>query len=136
MRVISFTALLLFAVGAVFLYQGLRVEGGQVYLVLIFPVFVLSGPLSFLGVLLIFFSLFLGFLSIAGFVPRGFFPRPGVSQEVYPQKSPTQEGRRRRWGGFLLLGPIPVVFGSDVKVTTAMLILAIVLTVTLIFLFI
>lgn len=129
-------SLLLFVVGASLLYHGLRVEGSQAYLVIIFPVIVLSGPFSLLGTLLIFMSVFLGFLSLAGFFPGGVSGIPGAVKEVpYSREPPARPESRTRWGGVLLLGPVPIVFGSDVKVTTAMLVLGIVLTIALIFLF-
>ncbi len=136
MRVISLVSLSLFATGALLLHQGLLREGGQVYLVFVFPVIVISGPLSLLGTLLIFLSLFLAFLSLASFIPSRLFPGlEGAQEPSIPEEPPFRKERRKEWGGFLLLGPIPVVFGSNVKITTAMLILAIVLTVTLVILF-
>jgi uncharacterized protein (TIGR00304 family) len=132
MRSVSLASLLLFVVGASLLYHGMRVEGGSVYLVLVFPVFVLSGPISLLGALLVFLSIFLGFLSLMSFLPQRVLEAPVLETPTSPQP-PIKESRR--WGGILLLGPIPVVFGSDVKITTAMLILGIVLTVALVFLF-
>ncbi len=136
MRGSSLLSILMFIVGAALLYQGIRMGQGEVYLVVVFPVFVLSGPVSLLGALLIFVSAFVAFLSLAGFFSgrlgaalEGLERTPRSTEQLEPKV------RKRRFGGFLLLGPIPVVFGSDVKITTAMLALAVVLTVALLFLF-
>jgi uncharacterized protein (TIGR00304 family) len=134
MRGISLVSLLLFVAGASLLYHGLRAEGGSAYLFLIFPVFVLSGPISLLGTLLIFLSLFLGFLSLTTSLPQRAFELPLIEEMPDQRKAPAVKDSKR-WGGILLLGPIPVVFGSDVKITTAMLILAVALTAALFLLF-
>ncbi len=137
MRVISILSLLLFAVGAALLYQGMKLEGSQAYLVFIFPVLVLSGPMSFLGALLVFLALISGVLSLgSGFMRNLFGPATPPRGQEMPKEPAVREGVRTRWGGILLLGPIPVIFGSDVKVTTALLVLAVALTVALIILFI
>lgn len=135
MRLLPLLAIGLLAVGSALLARGLLTEGGQVALVLIFPVFALQGPLSTVGAVLIFLSVLLGFLSLASFGP------PHLGEAVpgrvgpLPEEGRTGETRRRRFGGILLLGPVPIVFGSDAKITVTMLILAIVLTVVLLVLF-
>lgn len=145
MRGLPFVALCLVAVGLVLLGWGLLAEGSQVHVVLVFPVFVLRGPLSTLGAFLLFLGTLLGFFSLA-WAPverlrwgdvhpmspqRERQPRHGEPLSR-PAETPPKE---KRFGGVLLLGPIPIVFGSDVRVTAAMLILALVLTVLLLLLF-
>lgn len=135
MRVLTLLSIALFVTGAALLYQGMAREGGQVYLFLFFPVFVVSGPLSALGSLLIFLSIVLGFLSLVIYPPRR--GDLGTPPEA-PPGSPMSHGdlpRKGRWGGVLLLGPIPIVFGSDVKLTTVILILALALTAALVILY-
>jgi uncharacterized protein (TIGR00304 family) len=98
----------------------------NLYLIVIIPAVVGTGPLAFLGILLVFVGFFLSFfLWSAGAPPlaaasmdRPVSPMP----EVPPQVSP-----RRRWGGVVFLGPIPLVFGSDPQMTRRMLVLGAVL---------
>ena len=94
----------------------------SVALVFVVPVVIGSGPLAFLGVLLIFLGCFLTFLSwSAGPLP----PMPGPAEA--PSGAPPEPTRSRRWGGVLFLGPIPLVFGSDPQVTRMMLVLGVIL---------
>jgi len=99
----------------------------SVALVFVVPVVIGSGPLAFLGVLLIFVGFFLTFLSwSAGPLP----PMPGPAEA--PSGAPPEPTRSRRWGGVLFLGPIPLVFGplvfgSDPQVTRMMLVLGVIL---------
>ncbi|WP_342305884.1 DUF131 domain-containing protein [Methanolobus sp. ZRKC5] len=48
---------------------------------------------------------------------------PSIGQESIPNKSDV------RGGGIIMLGPIPIIFGSDSKNTSTMVVLAIVLMV-------
>lgn len=144
MRLAPLLALTLLAAGLGLLAWGLPREGGEVHFVVVFPVFVLRGPLTTLGAFLLFFGLFLGSLSLLRFLPARLLgaPPPAPSEPVGPTPRPpgTREdtdghGRDRRFGGVVLLGPVPIVFGSDARVTTAMLILALALTVLLVLLY-
>jgi uncharacterized membrane protein len=59
---------------------------------------------------------------------------PGALPAVPPAPSsgtPSPSGTERRWGGVVFLGPIPVVFGSDQKVTKWMLVVGVLLFVAL-----
>src|SRR3989475_12749069 len=90
------------------LMMALAVARGEasVYLVLIIPVIVGTGPLAFLGVFLV----FAGFLLMFLLWPFRFEADP-EGQEILPVSS---EGATpaRRWGGVLFLGPIPVILES------------------------
>src|SRR5207244_12898185 len=83
----------------------------NVYLVLVIPVIVGTGPLALLGV----------FLVIAGFLltfllwPSRLVAEPG-DRGVSPV-SPEGAPPARRWGGGLFLGPIPVIFVCDRRLT-------------------
>lgn len=145
MRTVHLFSLFLVAAGLGLLALGLPREGGELYFVVIFPVFVLRGPLSTLGAFALFFGLFLGFFSflpaLAGrsvetLPPWPGSPPPGQDDHRETPARPRGEDRSdRRFGGVLFLGPIPIVFGSNGKVTTAMLLLALAVTVLLLVLF-
>jgi uncharacterized protein (TIGR00304 family) len=110
------------------LMMALAVARGEasVYLVLIIPVIVGTGPLAFLGVFLVFAGFLLTFL----LGPFRFEAEP-EGQDIRPVSS---EGAppARRWGGVLFLGPIPVMFGSDPRMTRTMLLIGVVLFVALV----
>jgi len=98
----------------------------NLYLVLVVPVIVGTGPLAFLGIFLVFAGFLLTFLLWPVRVdmePEG----RGVSA-VSPDGTPPA----RRWGGVLFLGPIPVIFGSDPRMTRTMLLVGVVLFVALV----
>ena len=99
-------------------------------LFLIFPVVTATGGWSALGILLL----------IAGFLAL-FLTLPAYEAEALPAARPPAAGpagaptgatSRRRWGGVVFLGPIPVVFGSDAKVARWMLVVGLLLLVGLV----
>jgi len=110
------------------LTMALAVARGEasVYMVLIIPVIVGTGPLAFLGVFLVFAGFLLTFL----LWPFRFEAEP-EGQDIRPVSS---EGAppARRWGGVLFLGPIPVIFGSDPRMTRTMLLVGVVLFLALV----
>src|SRR3989442_11872911 len=105
------------------LTMALAVARGEanVYLVLVIRVIVGPGPLAFLGVFLVLAGFLLTFL----LWPFRFEAEP-EGQDIRPVSS---EGAppARRWGGVLFLGPIPVIFGSDPRLTRPMLLIGVVL---------
>lgn len=97
----------------------------NIYLVLIIPVIVGTGPLAFLGIILVFAGFLLTFL----LWPSRFAGDPG-NRDASPI-SPEGAAPTRRWGGVLFLGPIPVIFGSDPRMTRTMLLIGVVLVLAL-----
>jgi len=107
---------------------GVAVARGEAtaFLVLVFPVVTGSGPLILAGIL---FS-FLGFFATFTFWPG----RPigvAASEEFAPATDTTGPAPTRQWGGVVFLGPFPIVFGSDPRMTRMMLLVGIVLFVAL-----
>src|SRR5438552_17788075 len=75
----------------------------NVYLVLIIPIIIGTGPLAFLGILLVFVGFLLTFL---------LWPwRPDTDSEAPSVLTGSPEGPppARRWGGGVCLGPIPII---------------------------
>ncbi|SRR6266545_4759635 len=107
---------------------GLAVARGEatLFLVLLFPVVTGSGPLMMAGVLLTFLGFFVTFLFWPGH-PVGTIAAEGGAPA--PEDSPRPPNRR--WGGVVFLGPFPIVFGSDPKMTRTMLFVGILLFVAL-----
>ncbi len=93
----------------------------DVSLVLIFPVLSGSSAVFLLGVLLIFLSFVVGFAMIA---KSGIIP-PEMQESSVPTKQADNTERRTEFGGVVLIGPIPIAFGSNKKVALVMLVIGI-----------
>lgn len=98
----------------------------EVSLFLIFPVFSGSSGLFLLGMVLIVFSFVVGFL----FLMMGQMEL--ASEMVYPEstrRAADLERDRPKYGGVVLLGPVPIAFGSDRSIALAMLVVGIVVAI-------
>jgi uncharacterized protein (TIGR00304 family) len=94
----------------------------SLYLIVVIPAVVGTGPVAFLGILLVFAGFFLtSFLWSIG------APRPAPEPDQVPAVTPPAAPSTRRWGGIVFLGPIPLVFGSDPQMTRMMLVLGVIL---------
>jgi len=94
----------------------------SIYLVVVVPVMTGRSPLAFLAVLLVFigfFVTFLGWPASAALLPGEDSSVPG------PPSAPTPPARR--WGGVVFLGPLPLIFGSDPRMTRSMILVGAVL---------
>jgi len=94
----------------------------SLYLIVVIPVVVGTGPLAFLGILLVFAGFILTFLLWSVGRPQS-IPEPVEGPALAPAEAPPA----RRWGGVVFLGPIPLVFGSDPQMTRMMLVLGAIL---------
>jgi uncharacterized protein (TIGR00304 family) len=126
MRKAFLLALALFLLGIALLAVSVSQGDGTVYLALIFPVYVGSDAWGFFGILCVIGAFFVGLL---GFLPAGLSDE---GMDDSSQHAPASEGPRRRFGGVVMLGPIPIVVGSDVKMSIVAIVLAIVLIVVLV----
>ncbi|MGI0150102.1 MAG: TIGR00304 family membrane protein [Thermoplasmata archaeon] len=97
----------------------------SLFLIVVIPAVVGTGPIAFLGILLVFAGFFLTFFLWTAGAP---LPPVEVVEPLEPLASrPPQARRARRWGGVVFLGPIPLVFGSDPQMTRMMLVLGAIL---------
>jgi uncharacterized protein (TIGR00304 family) len=115
----------LFLAGVLAIGYAVATGEAEVSLVIIFPVFSGSSGLFLLGVLLLVASFFVGFALLA-------FAQSS-EQEVRgtnPVKEPS--GTKSSYGGVVLIGPIPIAFGSDKSIAMLMLVIGIILAVILI----
>ena len=111
-------ALLLFASAIILMIVSVASGEGQVGLFLIFPFMVAWGPTAVAGSILLFLaviSFFIGFLR-SGDV---------VLQDAGGADPVAKTGRK--FGGVVMIGPIPIVFGSDRKTANWMLLAGVVL---------
>ena len=131
---------ILFATGlALLVLSAMRGEGTAGIAVFI-PFFVGSGPLSSLGVLCFFVGmvlLFFGMARSASDAAEGDEPKnqsapdgpegPALKdghKNPAPPTSPAQGTGRPRVGGVILIGPVPMIIGSDPGISKAMFYLA------------
>src|SRR2546427_10066041 len=77
----------------------------NVYLVLVIPVIVGTGPLAVLGIILVFAGFLLTFL----LRPSRFVE--GTGSLAAAPTAPGRQALARRWGGDVCLRPVPVIFG-------------------------
>ena len=119
-------ALGLFILGLTLLAVSVLYGSGSVFLALIFPIYHGTDIWGFLGIICLIGALFIGFLTL---VPRGMpVKSPRSDQEVHsPSKEP-----QKRFGGVIMLGPLPIIVGSDMKMSIVAMILAIIIIVILV----
>ncbi len=82
------------------------------------PVFYGTGALAIIGALFIILSFSLVMIN---------FLRGLVFEEEVARVKPGTEGCTHKWSGILLLGPIPIIFGSDRNAVIILIILALIL---------
>jgi uncharacterized protein (TIGR00304 family) len=139
-------AVLLLIVAIVILGYSVSIGEAQVGFFLIFPFFSGQGIYSFLGIILFVIAILVGFY---GFIQGGEWvlageddyeelfgtkkrSRPVQKPHSRPGQTQTPEPRPRpkvRGGGVVLIGPIPIIFGSDKKSAIILSILAIIIMV-------
>lgn len=124
MGAVRFLGLGLFAAGVASIAVAFWLGEATLSLVVIIPVITATGPWAVAGILLIVAGFIVTFLTWPARPSTGPMEPP---MERETSETPTQSGPRRRWGGVVFLGPIPIVFGSDARVTQTMLVLALVL---------
>lgn len=116
----------LFAGGAACIAAAVATGEADVSLFLIFPVFTGSSGLFLLGTAFIVFSLITGFL----FMVMGQLELATPVQTTgRDNEGPGPSPRDRRYGGVVLIGPVPIAFGSDSKIALAMLVIGIIVAI-------
>lgn len=130
MRLFSAATILLF-LGAIALFSlSVATSESEVGIFVIFPFIIADGPIALVAALLLIVGM--------AMIVIGFFSAISESQHeisrgsTYPTTEPKTE---KRAGGVLLIGPIPIIFGSDSRMARSMLMLSIILVVVLIILF-
>lgn len=96
-------------------------------LFIIFPVFSGTTAIFLLGTSLIVSSFILGFVLIA-------WDSGALDERARAETSRTSDGSQGRsvqYGGVVLLGPIPIAFGSNKKIALVMLVVGIVMAIVI-----
>jgi len=95
----------------------------EVGVVLIFPFIIGSGILSLLGMMFLFFGVL---LYMSGLYHHNLCGHPIVGNEVSHESSKP----KLRGGGVVLIGPIPIIFGTSWKMTIVALEITIIVLVS------
>jgi uncharacterized protein (TIGR00304 family) len=98
-------------------------------IVIIFPVFYGSGLFAFLGVLCIMGAMILGFVGYAEQAEKRQGHEPGSDGKGQGKSHGPVKG-----GGVVLIGPIPIIFGSDPKTAVVLVVFALIIMVAAIIL--
>jgi len=119
----------IFASGVALIALAVASGEAEVSLILIFPLISGSGGLFMLGTVLIILSFVVGFAMMA-------MGQLEVQQAMLGQTEPTRAPETRRatekkYGGVVLVGPIPIAFGSDRTIALIMLVVGIVMAIIL-----
>jgi len=110
---------LVFVAGVACIVVAAASGNAEVQLLVIFPLVSGSGWLFILGIVLIIASFILGFVLAAS----------SMEEPPSPVETPSQRktGTQKRYGGVVIIGPVPIIFGSDRKMAFLMLVVAIVI---------
>jgi len=119
MRPISFVPICLLAAGLSLVVVSVANGEADVSLVVVFPVISGSGPLFLIGVALVVTGILSGFMLIAA---TTYSPAPGPGDSSWGDG--TGE-KRSKYGGIVLIGPVPIVFGSNARIAYVMLAVAV-----------
>jgi uncharacterized protein (TIGR00304 family) len=121
MKKLGLIPLLLLIFGIAFLVIGYLSGELESGLILIFPVLVGSGPFAFIGFMCIFLSILSIFFVIARYYNQPEEIDYGIKNSNNKSKPTMKEG------GVILIGPIPIVFGSSWKIAILLLVIAMIL---------
>ncbi len=130
-------ALSLLILGIIVLGYSAAIGESEVIWLVIIPIFIGHGIYSFVGVVIIILAIFIG---IYAFIQGGWAlagdefyddyypppPRPKPGAHPPPRTAPHPRPKVHG-GGVILIGPIPIIFGSDNKTAIILSILAIII---------
>jgi uncharacterized protein (TIGR00304 family) len=115
----------MFVVGVALISTAVATGEADVSLVIVFPVFSGSSLLFLLATLLIISSFIVGFVLMAT-DPERTEERVEAASEGISRRAPRS---RAEYGGVVLLGPIPIAFGSNRRVALIMLVAGVILAI-------
>ncbi len=116
----------LIALGIAVLAIGAANGDGELMILLFIPVYRGTGPYALGGGLLIFLGIVVGLIYMfKRYAPAPYQETPGASRSPSGGQGGAPAGRPRT-GGVVFLGPIPIVWGSDAKMTLYTIIIGII----------
>ncbi len=120
MNKFHFFSLLCLILGIVFFYFGFLSGDVETGVFVIFPVLAGSGIYAFFGFVFIIIAIFLFMFGFTNYNEIDEYQTE--NSELKPRKKTSVKG-----GGVVLIGPIPIVFASNWKFATVMMIIAIII---------
>lgn len=127
--------IVLFAAGVALVVAAVAAGLAELSLFFVFPVISGTSALFYLGVLLIVLSFFVGFaLMMMGQLEIDYHMEHEVHEGrwKYPVPPPGDQKPKAQYGGVILIGPLPIAFGSSRNIAIFMLVAGIVLLVAFI----
>ena len=123
MNKFHFLSLFFFIFGIIFIIIGYFSGEVEIGFFIIFPFIIGSGINAFLGFIFIFIAILFFMFSFAGRIIlwQGSYESNGEEQ-IHPKRKPSVKG-----GGVVLIGPNPIVFGSNWKIAIFLMIISIIL---------
>ena len=120
-------SLLCFIFGAIFFLLGINAGDVEAGFFLIFPFLIGSGPYAVFGFFFVFLTIVLFMFGLA--------TRKSGDTSLDENAYETHHKKSIKGGGVILIGPIPIVFGSSWKIAILMIILSIILIIAISFFF-
>jgi len=124
----------LFAAGVALVVAAVSAGLAELTLFFVFPVITGTSPVFYVGVLLIVLGFFVGFiLMMMGRLEIDYHMEHEVHEGnwKYPVPPPGEQPKTQ-YGGVILIGPIPIAFGSNRNIAIFMLVAGIVLLIAFI----
>ena len=118
---------IVFILSIIFFILGIRAGDVEVGFFLIFPFLIGFGPYAIFG-------FFFAFLAIVLFM-LGLATRKSGDASLDENAYDTHHKKSIKGGGVILVGPIPIVFGSSWKIAILMMILSVILIIEISFFF-
>ncbi len=117
-------SLIFFIIGLFFIGYGFLIDEVSIGLVVFFPFIIANGIVGFIGILCIIFSMLILF----------FYPQFFVNNRYHHQKEegdyfPKEYDHQKKIqsGGVIFIGPLPIVFGSNKKMTKYIIVISIII---------
>ena len=119
--------MMFFILGLVFFVLGVLSGKIKTGFIVVFPFLVGSGVYALFGFICVFIAIL---LFMFGFINKPISGDLQVREDEYD----TQKKTSVKGGGVVLIGPVPIVFGSNWKIAVLMMVLAIIIIVAMFFL--
>lgn len=119
-------SLVMFAAAIALMVVSVASGEGQIGLFLIFPFITAWGPMAVAGSVLLFLAIVSFFI---GFLRSGEYAQQNAGGGEPAGKT------EKKFGGVVMIGPIPIVFGSDRKIANWMLLAGVVLFVVMVIIY-
>jgi len=121
-------SLICFISGVAFFALGFLSGDIETGVFVVFPFLAGSGIYAFLGFIFIFIAILLFMFGFVSLATTSSLHVDREDEHVYPKKKTSVKS-----GGVILIGPIPIVFGSNWKIAVILIIVAILLIITTLF---